>query len=131
MLHGLAIALLVVTGLLVVLFSIRKRKLCVNKGVIALVIIAGATLAFTNWQDSGKGPQQVQAEQPYNDKVPSLKAAPYWIQTPSRGYFVVEYYSNETHLVLQEYYSYDVKKWEHQTLPLFLDKSLTEYSGLK
>ena len=123
----IAIIILVVVGLGVILGSIRKRKLLINKGVLILIAIAMGILYF-NGAFSDK-PLEARASA-YQNTAPSISQAPYLLDTPSRAYYVVSHYENEHWLVLTEYYSYDRKKWEKSESPLAFDKSLPEFAGL-
>jgi len=125
----IAVILLVLVGLYVVIGSIRQKKLLINKRVVIIAVVAVALLFFSSRFGNDNGDQQVQY---YQEIAPSIQNAPYIVSTPSRAYYISTFQEDEAYLTLTCFYYYDKgNKWERSDIPLYLDKSLPEYSNLK
>lgn len=122
----LAIIILVVVGLIVVIGSIRKRKLLINKGVVIIVIIAIGLFVF----DSHFNNKENENLARYQQIAPNIVDAPYMLITETRTYYVAEWYINDQYFTLQRFWFFDQDEWEIAPLPLLFDKSIPDYSDL-
>lgn len=90
------------------------------KAFIGLAFLFVALLMLRN---CATGPQSASVETPeYQTIAPTIKEAPYIVQTSSRVYYVVEYENTGGGLTLLEYFTYDKKEWQKQTFPLTLSE---------
>jgi len=122
-----AIVILVLLGLYVVLGSIRKKKLLINKFVVILAIVAVGLLML-----SGNSQRAEKAVTPqYQQNIPSVQAAPYYLPTRTRAYYVATFSDNPIQLVLTNFYYYDRKKWANSDIPLYFDRAVPEFQNLK
>lgn len=128
MLLAVAVTVIVLIVVAVAVLSIHRRHLVINKYLIILIAVAVGVIFYT---------QQFQQNTPdieipiYQEKAPSIQAAPYVLQTPSRAYYINKFEMQGDYLVLTDYYSYDKKKWRESDAPLYLDTTITGYKNLQ
>jgi len=122
----LAIAILVIVGLVVIIGSIRKRKLLINKGVVILVLIGIGLFIFDSHFNNDD-----QEFTYYQQIAPNTVDAPYMLITDTRTYYVSEWYENERYFTLQRFWYFDKDEWEQGVIPLKFDKSLAVYADLQ
>lgn len=67
----------------------------------------------------------------YIQVAPVAQTAPYVLQTDSRVYYIVKYTDDGKVITLTDYYTYDKKKWEHQTKTLLIDRQYYAYINLQ
>jgi len=123
-----AVLLLILLGLYVVIGSIRKRTLLINKFVVFLAVVAIGIIVFSNSFGSDSSSQEQQKSR-LQEKAPSVQDAPYYVHTSSRAYYIATFDDSEECLTLTSYYYYDRKRWEPSSIPLPLDKQI--YGNLK
>jgi len=122
-----ATVILVLLGLYVVLGSIRKRKLLINKFVVILAIVAVGLLLLAG---NSKSAEKAVTPQ-YQQISPSVQEAPYYLLTSTRAYYVATFEDTSRYLVLTNFYYYDRKKWENSDIPLYFDRAIPEFQDLK
>ena len=130
MLKVIAIIILILLGRVVVFASLRQRKLVINKGVIIIAVIATGLLLLSNTFGNNNAASLSSAPY-YQTLAPPVQKAPFYLQTPSRAYYVATSEETDQYLTLTNYYYFDRKEWELSNIPLHFDKSLSENSKLK
>jgi len=123
----LAVVVLVLLGVYVIFGSIRQHRLLINKFVVVLSIMAIAVILIQG-SLSSKNPQQAEY---YQQIAPTVQQAPFVLPTPSRSYYIATFNDLPESLTLTNYYFYNKKEWEHSDIPLFFDRSITEYKNIK
>ena len=90
------------------------------KAIIGLAVLIVGLLMLRN---CAMGSESLIVETPEYQKIaPAVKEAPYIVQTSSRVYYVVKYENSGEGLILLEYFTYDRKEWQKQTIPLPLSE---------
>ena len=126
---GIGIAVIVITVLIVIWASIKRKQLIFNKKAVFFILIVGVCLiVYGNISSASNEPV---VEVPYwQESAPSYSKAPYVVQTPSRVYYVKEYTVDDNLLMLDEYYTFDKNKWRKMDIPLPIDKSIPAYADV-
>lgn len=100
-------------------YIIRRPRLLILFGVVVASVVVLRACAG----GSATNNTQVVEQERYIEIAPSVADAPYIISTASRVYYVRSYTDSGQVINLDQYYTYDRKKWVSQTIPLLLDKA--------
>ena len=94
-----------------------------HKVVLVVCVIAViAVIAINAYRDSTSG--TVVAVPEYQTNAPSATIAPTVVATSSRVYYVAEYTDDGETVLLKDFYTYDSKKWQRNTIALPLPREL-------
>jgi hypothetical protein len=94
------------------LFKSRIGVLLVIVIVVVFIVIPSVSKPKTD------------TERPYNQNLPTAKAAPTLVETSSRAYYVQKYTDDGKVIILEVFYLYDQNQWVKSKTPLPIDRSV-------
>ena len=90
--------------------------------LVLVVVVLFAVMGIRTCGTAFGGTLTATPTEPYQKVAPSRADAPYILATSTRMYYVTRYSDDGRVITLQDYYTYDRKKWVHQTTPLLVDR---------
>lgn len=92
---------------------------CLLRFLIVAIIASGVMFVVKSCACT---PDKTAGMEKYQQIAPDRIKAPYVLQTITRVYYVSSFKEDSTTYTLQEYYTYDAKKWKFQDTPLPIEK---------